>query len=96
MLEEFQSADANSDGRLSFSEANAALGAFSRQQFSDLDTNGDNLLSESELRAILGEEVETPGCALTTRTVQKHLGDLFLFGLAMTNLAAITVSQRQN
>ncbi len=80
-------ADTNSDGKLSFAEASAALPGLTQAVFNQLDTDGDGQLSTGEL----GVAQET-GC----RGGQNggRVNDLFLMGLGFMGLAAMATLRR--
>jgi Ca2+-binding EF-hand superfamily protein len=63
LLDAFDTADTNGDGKLSYEEALAIIIGLTRDQFNALDTNGDGFLSLEELG---GEE---DGCGCCKRTI---------------------------
>ncbi len=91
----FQTADRNNDGRLSYMEASQQVPGFSIAQFNFLDVDRVGYLTESGLADLLGLSTgEEPLCGclgceksdMSLNGMKKHLGDLFLAGLAMSCL----------
>jgi len=87
LVDEFNTADTDNDGKLSFSEASTVWDSLSLMQFDAWDTDNDGLLNEAELVAQGAREptpgnVELPqGCNL--ESAKRRLGDLLLVGLAI-------------
>ena len=72
------------------------LANLTQGRFDLLDDNSDGFVTLAEVRAYIDANTETPGgCnakALTGEAVRKHIGDLFLFALA---LVALGIARRR-
>jgi hypothetical protein len=91
LLDEFDTADEDDNGSLSFPEARATVPAISQPQFDEL-AGSDGAITEAELDARVNP-VDPGGCAKVggvslTETIQRHLGDFFLLGIALAGLLA--------
>ena len=86
LLDQFEALDANGDGALSFSEAQARFADLTQEEFDTLDQNGNGLLSRTELG---GTEPVSTGCTLFegNKSLSGYLGDLLLLGLSLTVLS---------
>ena len=98
MLDAFAEADLNDDGSLSFSEASTVAEELTQEQFDEIDTDDDGLLSEAELEAVV--EVDT-GCPLGGKimdigALKERASDLFVFGMALITMAAMSVVGRRS
>jgi hypothetical protein len=95
LLDAFDAADTNGDGKLSYEEALAIITGLIRDQFNAFDTDGDGFLSIEEL----GGEEEGDGCGCCKRTgdnkdlFRRYLGDWLLVGLSL--LVLISLANRQ-
>jgi hypothetical protein len=91
LTDDFDTADGDGSGALSAAEAMAAVPGITAEQFSRLDSDGDGQVTQDELEALLNPDAGC-GCrksALGAEGLKRRLGDLFLFGLAMTTLLAL-------
>ena len=87
----FAGMDANSDGFVSYAEAQAALPGLTQDVFNAVDANGDGKISREEAEAGSG----CCGCScsksdLTKDGIQKQMGNLFLAGLSLSVLAGFS------
>lgn len=91
LMDQFDTADINGGGWLSYSEAQAILPELTREQFNQLDANGDSILSRDELEEFLGIE---SGCGCCKRTedtkidIKRYIGDWLLIGLSLLVLVS--------
>jgi hypothetical protein len=94
LQDQFNVADTNGDGQLSYEEAVVAILGLTRDQFNTLDTNGDGLLSIEELG---GEEEGGCGCCKRTPNTKidfkRLLGDWLLVGLSLLVLISLANSR---
>jgi formylglycine-generating enzyme required for sulfatase activity len=94
LLDAFDAADTNGDGKLSYEEALAIITGLTRDQFNALDTNGDGFLSLEELG---GED----GCGCCKRTpntkidIKRYIGDWLLVGLSLLVLISLANKQKR-
>jgi hypothetical protein len=90
LLDAFDAADTNDDGKLDYEEASGAVDTLTEDQFGELDANGDNLLTRDELEAYLDDG----GCGCCKRTadrkidIKRYIGDWLLVGLSLLLLSA--------
>jgi hypothetical protein len=94
LAEALETADADGDGALSFSEAVAALPELTQTQYDALDADGDGTLTQDELDA-----EECSGCAgfrvyFGSPFSGGGLADLFLMALGALGLAAMSTLRR--
>jgi hypothetical protein len=96
LLNQFESADTNGDGLLSFEEAVAVMSSLPRGQFDTLDTDDDGKLSIEELG---GEADDHCGCCKRTGDskdlFRRYLGDWLLVGLSAMILLAFISRHKQ-
>jgi formylglycine-generating enzyme required for sulfatase activity len=95
LLDQFDNADTDGDGRLSYDEAHAVVPEMTEGQFNDLDANPDGKLSQRELRALLcGNHC---GCCCNSSNVKgdikRYIGDWLFVGLSL--LVLISLASRQ-
>jgi beta-lactam-binding protein with PASTA domain len=84
LMEAFDTADINGDGKLSFEEALASVPGLTQAVFDALDTNGDGYLSPAELGMDAG-----CGCAGCQGGATKSSGDGFAVLFGLLGLAAM-------
>ena len=89
--ENFAGMDTNSDGFVSYAEAQAALPGMTQDVFYAVDTNGDGKVSHEEAEAGSGcAGCSCSRCDFSKDGIQKHLGNLFLAGLSLSVLAGFS------
>jgi formylglycine-generating enzyme required for sulfatase activity len=92
LLDAFDAADTNGDGKLSYEEALAIVTGLTQDQFNALDTDDDGFLSIEELGG-------DGGCGCCKRTpntkidIKRYIGDWLLVGLSL--LVLITLANRR-
>jgi hypothetical protein len=96
LLDEFDNADADDDGTLTFNEVRAVMG-LTQAQFDALDTNSDGSLTKDELNAILDEGCGCKGCNKgDAKSLGDLLGDWLLIGLSLIVLLGFANTQKQS
>lgn len=83
LLEQFDRADADNNGSLSFNEARTIIPDLTQEEFDAIDTNDDGQLSQDEIRAAIGR----PGICQRNGNGPPGLGGLFAFGLVAALLS---------
>ena len=92
LINDFDAADTNSNGALSFAEASAIVAALTQAEFNTLDVNRNAELPRSELEATGATPPRAGGCnSKSTKTLtdlKDFFGDLFLLALLTLTLIA--------
>ncbi|MBI2423012.1 MAG: hypothetical protein HYV27_09310 [Candidatus Hydrogenedentes bacterium] len=87
---EFNTADADANGRLTLLEARSVLPALTAGQFDILDLDNDALLSAAELQEFIDDNAPPTGCgaakAYVHQSIEKLLSDLLLAVFALSGL----------
>jgi len=96
LLEQFDTADADGDGALSFNEVRAIYPGLTEDQFAALDTDGDGFLTRDELNAILDEGCGCKGCNKgDAKSINDLLGDWLLIGLSLMVMLSLTSMKKR-
>jgi len=93
LLDAFDAADTNGDGKLSYEEALAIIAGLTQEQFNAIDTDGDGFLSLEEL----GCERRCGCCKCTNKAkidIKRYIGDWLLVGLSLLVLISIANKQK--
>lgn len=96
LLDAFDAADTNDDGKLDYEEASGAVDTLTEGQLGELDANNDTFLTRDELEAYL----EDGGCGCCKRTndgkinLKQYFGDWLLVGLSL--LVFVSLAGRQS
>lgn len=90
LISQFESADTNKDGMLSFEEASAACPSIDREIFELLDSNSDGFISKDELESFTADE----GCGCRKSGIYAvggglRISDLFISGLTLCTLVLL-------
>jgi len=97
LLDQFDNADGNGDGALTYNEVRAVMPGLTEDQFAALDTNSDGSLTEDELNAILDEGCGCKGCNKgDAKSVKDLLGDWLLIGLSLMVMLSLTGIQKRS
>jgi len=94
LLEQFDNADTDGDGQLSYEEALAIIASLTQDQFNALDTNGDGFLIIEEL----GGDDRCGCCKRTPNTkidIKRYIGDWLLVGLSLLVLISLANKQKR-
>jgi formylglycine-generating enzyme required for sulfatase activity len=94
LLDQFDAADTNGDGQLSYDEAHGVIPDLDEDQFNELDADGDGFLTRDELEAYLDDDDKHCGCckrtAETKIDIKRYIGDWLLVGLSLLVMVALT------
>jgi large repetitive protein len=96
LLDQFDSVDADGDGRLTYGEVQAVLANLTSEQFAALDTDGNGTLDEAELRNITKKKCGCGNCRENNvKSINDMLSDWLLIGLSLLVLISVTAIHKR-